>query len=184
MRLYLETGSDRNSVFRPASMEIIYRELNDGGHHGHPHSHDHHAHHHASVGGESLEHALPSVAVRADRRTLAKTRWRAQAEDGTEFGFDLARPLRHGAAVFQNGRTRYVIEQRAEPLLRVTVSDPTTAARLGWMIGNLHFPAQVRDGGIFVEADPAVRQMLEREDIAFEETEGIFQPLHAGGHHH
>ncbi len=158
-------------------MEIIYRELaNDGHRH---HDHHHHPHEHAENGD-----ALPPVAVRADRRTLAKTRWRAQAEDGTEFGFDLARPLRHGAAVFQNEGARYVIEQRPEPLLRVAVAEPSEAARLGWMIGNLHFPAQVRDGGIYVEADPAVRQMLEREDIAFEETEGIFQPLHAGGAHH
>ena len=143
-------------------MEIIHHEL---------HVHD---------GGDGL----PPVPVRADRRTLAKTRWRAQAEDGTEFGFDLTRPLRHGAAVFQNDRARYVIEQRPEPLLRIPVTDPTEAARVGWMIGNLHFPAQVRDGGIFVEADLAVRQMLAREEISFEETEGIFQPLIAGGHHH
>ncbi len=153
-------------------MEIIYREL----------SHSGHSHHHHEHGGHTR--ALPPVVVRADRRTLAKTRWRAQAEDGTEFGFDLARPLRHGAAVFENEQARYVIEQRPEPLFRVRVTDSTEAARLGWMIGNLHFPAQVRDGGIYVEADPAVRQMLAREDIVFEETEGIFQPLHAGGHHH
>ena len=144
-------------------MEIIHREL-------HVHAGDH--------------AGLPLVPVRADRRTLAKTRWRALAEDGTEFGFDLAQPLRHGAAVFQNDRARYVIEQRPEGLLRVPVADPTEAARLGWMIGNLHFPAQVRDGGIFVEADQAVRQMLAREHIPFEETEGVFQPLIAGGHHH
>ena len=159
-------------------MEIIYRELNGG--HGH---HDGYHHHHDHKHPED-DSSLPPVAVRADRRTLAKTRWRAQAEDGTEFGFDLARPLRHGAAVFQNDRARYVIEQRPEALLRVPVADPTEAARLGWMIGNLHFPAQVRDGGIFVEADVAVRQMLERESIPFEETKGVFQPLIAGGHHH
>lgn len=152
-------------------MEIIYRELNGG----HDHHHEYHDEDHA---------LLPPVAVRADRRTLAKTRWRAQAEDGTEFGFDLARPLHHGAAVFQSERARYVIEQRPEALLRVAVTDPTEAARVGWMIGNLHFPAQVRDGGIYVEADLAIRQMLTREHIPFEETEGVFQPLHAGGHHH
>ena len=145
-------------------MEIIYRELNGDGSEG---SHD-----------------LPAKAVRVDRRTLAKTRWRVEAEDGTEFGFDLARPLRHGAVVFRNEQARYVIEQRPEPLLCVAVADPTEAARLGWMIGNLHFPAQVRAGGIYVEADPAVRQMLQREEIAYEETEGVFQPLHAGGAHH
>ena len=154
-------------------MEIIYRELNGNNDPDHPGSHD-----------GDRPHGLPAVAVRADRRTLAKTRWRAQAEDGREFGFDLARPLRHGAAVFQNEQVRYVIEQRPEALFRLAVGDPSEAARLGWMIGNLHFPAQVRDGAIYVEADPAVRQMLARENVAFEETEGVFQPLHAGGSHH
>ena len=158
-------------------MEIIYREL-DGDGHGHSSHYHHHEHSHPEDGD------LPPVVVRVDRRTLAKTRWRAQAEDGTEFGFDLARPLRHGAAVFRNDHALYRIEQRPEPLLRVVVADPTEAARLGWMIGNLHFPAQVRGGGIFVEADVAVRQMLERESIPFEETEGVFQPLLAGSHHH
>lgn len=148
-------------------MEIIYREL-DGHSHG---SHD---------DGDQV----PLVAVCADRRTLAKTRWRARAEDGMEFGFELVRPLRHGAAVFQNEQARYVIAQQSEGLLRVAVEDPTEAARVGWMIGNLHFPAQVRDGAIYVEADLAVRQMLAREEIAFEEAEGIFQPISAGGHHH
>ena len=141
-------------------MEMIYRELAEG------------------------DASLPTVAVRADRRTLAKTRWRAQAEDGAEFGFELARPLRHGAAVFQNATVCYVIEQRPEAVLRLAVTEPTEAARLGWMIGNLHFPAQVRDGAIYVEADSAVRQMLAREHVEFEETEGVFQPLHAHGHHH
>lgn len=160
-------------------MEIIYREFNGDG--------QGHSHHHPSDGDHGHDESgdqLPPVAVRTDRRTLAKTRWRGQAEDGTEFGFDLTRPLRHGAAVFQNDRVRYVIEQRPEALLRVAVGDPTEGARLGWMIGNLHFPAQVRDGGIYVEADPAVRQMLTREGIPFEEAEGVFQPMHAGGHHH
>ncbi len=126
---------------------------------------------------------LPIVALRVDRRTLAKTRWRGTADDGREFGFELARPLRHGAAVFA-GAARYVVEQQPEPVLRLAVTDPTEGARVGWMIGNLHFPAQVRDGAIFVEADSAIRQMLTREDIAFEETRAVFQPMHAGGHHH
>ena len=121
-----------------------------------------------------------------DRRTLAKTRWRAAAGDGQEFGFELAHPLTHGATVFQSATHRYVIDQRPETLLRVAAHTPEEAARVGWMIGNLHFPAQVRDGAIFVEADPAVRQMLAREDVVFDEVEGVFEPLKAagGGHHH
>ena len=34
-----------------------------------------------------------SISLTVDRRVLAKRRWRGQAEDGTDFGFDLARFL-------------------------------------------------------------------------------------------
>ncbi len=130
--------------------------------------------------------ALPMVQLPVDRRTLAKTRWRAVAGDGQEFGFELAHPLAHGATIFQNASHRYVIDQRPETLLRVAAHTPEEAARVGWMIGNLHFPAQVCDGAIFVEADPAVRQMLAREGVPCDEVEGVFEPLKAagGGHHH
>ena len=143
-------------------MEMIYRDLDE------------------------QDETLPVVALSVDRRTLAKTRWRATASDGQEFGFELERPLAHGATVFQSATHRYVIDQRAETLLRVVAHTSEAAARVGWMIGNLHFPAQVRDGAIFVEADPAVRQMLAREDVRFDEVEGVFEPLKAagGGHHH
>ncbi len=129
---------------------------------------------------------LPAIPLPVDRRTLAKTRWRGVAADGQEFGFELAHPLAHGATIFQTATHRYVIDQRPEPLLRVAAPTPGEAARVGWMIGNLHFPAQVRDGAIFVEADPAVRQMFAREEVSFDEAEGVFEPLKAagGGHHH
>jgi urease accessory protein len=129
------------------------------------------------------EATLPVVALQVDRRTLAKTRWRGVADDGREFGFELARPLAHRAPFYQ-GAARYVIAQRAEPILRLAVTNPTEGARLGWMIGNLHFPAQVGDGALFVEADLAIRQMLEREGIPFEETHGVFEPIKSTGHHH
>ena len=133
-----------------------------------------------------LDNTLPVMALSVDRRTLAKTRWRAVAGDGQEFGFELAHPLAHGAIVFQSATHRYVIDQRPEILLRIVASTPEEAARVGWMIGNLHFPAQVRDGAIFVEADPAVRQMFARENVPFDEAEGVFEPLRVagGGHHH
>ncbi len=135
---------------------------------------------------DERDDTLPVIPLPVDRRTLAKTRWRAVAGDGREFGFELAHPLAHGATIFQNATHRYVIDQRPEPLLRVAAHTSDEAARVGWMIGNLHFPAQVRDGAILVEADPAVRQMLAREHVLFDETDGVFEPLKAagGGHHH
>ena len=33
------------------------------------------------------------ISLTVERRVLAKRRWRGEAEDGTDFGFDLVSPL-------------------------------------------------------------------------------------------
>ena len=61
----------------------------------------------------------PSVALTVERRVLAKRRWRGQAEDGKDFGFDLEAPLKHGVCFhFEEGRN-YVIDQKPEEVFRV-----------------------------------------------------------------
>jgi urease accessory protein len=135
----------------------------------------------------ALEHSnpkLPTVAVCVFRQTLAKRRWRARAEDGVDFGFELATPLKHGARIFQTDSTSYVIEQKPEPLLLIRFGACKESAAIAWQIGNLHFPIAVEEGGLLVEDDLAVRQMLERERISFTAVEGVFQPLCAAGAHH
>ena len=124
------------------------------------------------------------VRVPVDRLTLAKRRWRGVAEDGREFGFDLERPLADGATVLADDQREYVIAQKYEPVLEVRlVQDPPTAAKLGWMIGNLHFPLEVTGDSVRVADDSALRQMFEREGIAFAPCKRVFHPL-AGGHRH
>ncbi len=117
--------------------------------------------------------------VWADRRVLAKMRWRGVAEDGAEFGFELREPLRDGMPVFAGAAHVYRLAQKPEPLFRIPIADAIHAAQIGWMIGNLHFTAQISADGILVEADDAVRQMLVRESIPFAETLAVFQPLRA-----
>jgi urease accessory protein len=129
------------------------------------------------------DEALP-VALRADRHTLAKRRWRAKATDGREFGFDLATPLAHSACFFLDGKTRYVIEQQPEAVLEIPIATPEDAARLGWQIGNLHLLVQVLPAVLRVADDPAAAQMLAREGIAFQRHDAVFQPLAAGAAHH
>jgi urease accessory protein len=125
------------------------------------------------------------VALSVDRHTLAKRRWRGRAVDGEEFGFELHDPLTDGAVFFESATARYVIEQQPEPLLAIALTDPESAARIAWQIGNLHFPVAVKEGRILVENDLAIRQMLERDHVPFEAVEAVFQPLNAGaGHHH
>ena len=126
------------------------------------------------------------IDLRVDRATLAKRRWRGTAEDGREFGFDLAEPIHHGAPFFADGDTSYVIEQKPEEVLEIAVTAPEEAARVGWNLGNLHFPVQVLDGAVRVQDDSAVLQLLQRQGIAFTRVTCVFLPLSAGvhGHHH
>jgi urease accessory protein len=128
--------------------------------------------------------AKPHVRVPVDRLTLAKRRWRGVAEDGREFGFDLEKPMQDGTTVFRDEQHEYVIAQKYEPVLEVhLVQDPPVAAKLGWMIGNLHFPLEVTGDVVRVADDPALRQMFEREGIAYAARKRVFHPL-AGGHRH
>jgi urease accessory protein len=125
-----------------------------------------------------------SIRIPVDRMTLAKRRWRGAAEDGTDFGFDLEKPLADGAAVFASEAGIYIIAQKYEPVLEVALgSDAPTAARLGWLIGNLHFPLEVAGATVRVADDSALRQLFERERIPFIACKRVFHPL-AGGHHH
>ena len=132
--------------------------------------------------------ALPRIRLAVDRLTLAKRRWRGVAEDGREFGFDLTAPLGDGAVFFATDTAAYILAQKYEPVLEVSVTaealrDGAQAARMGWLIGNLHFLIEVTPDVIRVVDDPAVRQMFEREGIAFTPCKRVFHPI-SGGHHH
>jgi urease accessory protein len=132
--------------------------------------------------------SLPQVRIPVDRLTLAKRRWRGVAEDGMEFGFDLEIPLADGAAVSQTGSVVYVLAQKYEPVLEVRIAEFGTRnsgdlARLGWMIGNLHFQIEITEDVVRVVDDLAVRQLFEREGIAFAACKRVFHPL-SGGHRH
>jgi len=126
---------------------------------------------------------LQIIKLTEDRRTLAKRRWRGTATDGTEFGFDLENPLRHGEVIhFADGKV-YQIEQVPENVLRVAYTTPHEAAHNAWQVGNLHFQAQFRENSLLVEDDPAIRQMLDRLEVPYTEVEAVFEPVKAAGAH-
>lgn len=131
--------------------------------------------------------ALPRVALPVERLILRKRRWRGVAADGTEFGFDLRGPLAAGDVFFQSATAVYHLAQRPEPILEISLSGKNAdeAARLGWHLGNLHFPLAIADDGaaLLVADDPAVRQTLTRENIVYRTAERVFRPL-TGGHSH
>ena len=127
---------------------------------------------------------LPRVRLRAGRLMIVKRRWRGVAEDGAEFGFDLTAPLTDGTVFFASAVAVYFIGQKPEPVLEVAfIPKPAPVARLGWTIGNLHFPIQVTDDCIRVPDDPALRQLFERKKIPFTACERVFVPF-AKAHSH
>jgi len=134
------------------------------------------------------DQTLKEVRLSVDRLTLAKRRWRGVAEDGTEFGFDLEYPLADEDVFAVTDTAFYRIAQKPETILEVALgADATAAARLGWTVGNLHFPLAINGHHLLVADDPALRQLFEREHIAYSVEERIFRPLsggHSHGHHH
>ena len=103
---------------------------------------------------EASEAELPEVELVADRFKLQKRRWRGEASDGADFGFELAEPLGHGAVFFESATHRYHIRQTPESVLAIRLAgNATEAAETGWQIGNLHMPVQVAAGEIRVGDD-------------------------------
>ena len=125
----------------------------------------------------TFDDAFPVVALPVDRITLAKRLWRGTAEDGAEFGFELAAPLRHGDTVVQGTTARYVIRQLPEPLLEISLDlAPSAAAGIGWAIGNLHLELSAEASRLLAPDEPAARQLLARLSVPFRPVSGIFRP--------
>lgn len=121
--------------------------------------------------------SLPEVRIRGDRHKLAKRLWRGAAEDGMEFGFELASPLRDGDVVHQTPAARYVIKQEIEPVLEVSLSiAPSAAAGIGWAVGNLHLELMAEPTRLLTPDDTAARQLLDRLKVPYVTTMAVFRP--------
>ena len=59
------------------------------------------------------------IYLTVERRVLAKRRWRGQAEDGTDFGFDLVSPLRNGICFHKQENKNYIIDQKPESVFKI-----------------------------------------------------------------
>ena len=66
---------------------------------------------------------LPEVELVADRFKLQKRRWRGQAEDGSDFGFELSEPLEHGAFVRRMGVVIHLAAHALAWLQNVTLGE-------------------------------------------------------------
>jgi len=126
---------------------------------------------------ESADETLESVPIPVDRRTLARRIWRGTAADGCTFGFDLTKPLTHGATVWQTDSFRYQIEQLAEDVVEISLElAPSAAAGIGWAVGNLHLDLSAESGRLLAPDEPAVRRLLERLQVPYAATTAVFRP--------
>lgn len=120
---------------------------------------------------------LSVVSLEVERIALAKRVWRAVAKDGREFGFELDRPLKHGETFFQTDQVRYVIAQKEEAVLEVSLEIASSAAAgIGWAVGNLHLELQAEATRLLAPDEPAVRKLFERLNVPFRSTTAVFQP--------
>lgn len=125
----------------------------------------------------SPDATLPAIALKVERPTVVKRLWRGTADDGTEFGFELSAPLRHGDTFWQTASGRYVIAQQPEAVVEVSLEvAPSAAAGIGWAIGNLHLELSAEPARLLAPDEPAVRQLLERLKVPFTQTTAIFRP--------
>ena len=127
------------------------------------------------------------IAVRVDRHTLEKRRWRAVAEDGKDIAVDLEQPCRHGDTLWAEGGSIYMVEQQSESVICIDIPDtPDEAARLGWVLGNQHLPIEIRQGVIYLAYDEPLLEKLKRLHIKGEVMEAVFSlvPHSRGQHHH
>jgi urease accessory protein len=132
------------------------------------------------------EETLDEIAIRVDRQKLAKLLWRAAADDGTDFGFELKTPLRHGDLVWRTAQSRYAVRQAPEAVLEIPLEvTPDAAAFIGWAVGNLHFAIEAQPSRLLAPDDSGLRQSLDRLGIRYREVVAIFQPHRlAIGHGH
>ena len=125
----------------------------------------------------SADSALPIVLLRIDRLTLAKRRWRGTAADGTDFGFELSAPLKHGDTFHASATARFVIDQQPEPVVEISLAiAPSAAAGLGWAVGNLHLELQAEPTRLLAPDEPAVRRLLDRLQVSYTATAAVFRP--------
>lgn len=130
---------------------------------------------HAAIAAPNRD--LPEVAIEADRPTVARRIWRGVAADGTEFGFELEKPLRAGETFWETATARYVIVQRPEAVVEIALDmAPSAAAGIGWAVGNLHLELSAEPARLLALDEPAVRQLLQRLQVPFKPTVAVFRP--------
>ncbi len=135
----------------------------------------------------SGETSLPTLTLTYDLRR--KTRQLVRLNDGEEIGLLLAPGtiLKDGDVLESAEGDRVRILAAAEPILFVTASDREKLTRAAYHLGNRHIPVEIGIGFLRLEADPVLKEMLQRLELSVEERKEAFNPesgAYRGGHRH
>ena len=135
----------------------------------------------------SDEASLPNLTLPYDLRR--KTRQLVRLDDGEEIGLLLApgTVLKDGDILESTEGDRVRVAAAAEPILFVTASDGDKLTRAAYHLGNRHIPVEIGSGFLRLEADPVLKEMLQRLELRVEERKEAFNPesgAYGGGHRH
>lgn len=122
------------------------------------------------------------IVLHAERRQFLKRRWHGNADDGTEFGFDLEERLIEGCVILHENGNDFIVRQLPETVYQIHFTSPEHAALVAWKTGNLHLPAQILEDSMLVLHDEAMTHLLKREGWTFSEPEVVFIPMKVVAH--
>jgi len=131
--------------------------------------------------------SLPTLTLTYDLRR--KTRQLVRLNDGEEIGLLVAPGtiLKDGDVLESAEGDRVRILAAAEPILFVTASDREKLTRAAYHLGNRHIPVEIGNAFLRLEADPVLKEMLQRLELSVEERKEAFNPesgAYGGGHRH
>lgn len=134
----------------------------------------------------------PNVAI--DRVTLdldarRKRRQTLVGADGTRFLVDLPKVpnLRNGDGYRLESGQIVEVCAASEPLMEVTIANPSALPRVAWHLGNRHLPVQFMDGKILLRADHVIEAMLKKLGAEVRPIDAPFDPeggAYGMGHTH
>ncbi|WP_257386420.1 urease accessory protein UreE [Tahibacter caeni] len=118
-----------------------------------------------------------------------RSRQRLRLADGSELALALpgGTVLHPGDLLEADDGRRYRVQAQAEPLLRAGSDDGHLLLRAAYHLGNRHVAVAVEPQALLLEADPVLREMLQRLGLEVAAVHAPFEPesgAYGGGHRH
>ena len=131
----------------------------------------------------------PAYVVKLAYEERRKARQLVTLDDGTELAILLPRGTGLFAGAWLQSEEGPLIRVEAAPqaVLVVTAPEQLTLTRAAYHLGNRHTPVEIGADYLRLEADPVLRDMLERLGTRVEEQNAPFEPeagAYGGGHRH